>query len=97
MDLNPLENDGMEAKRKKKWASRPTLPYNSLQSQQLTTLKIHDGSYVNFNEKRNSKVEETFSSILQCFEHLQILDISYTNYGASCMLNLGPTCKPKIR
>jgi hypothetical protein len=31
--------------------------YNSLQSQQLTTLKIQDGSNDYFNEKRNSKVE----------------------------------------
>jgi hypothetical protein len=68
-----------------------------LQSQQLTTLKINDGGQDSFNEKRNSKMEETFSSMLQLFEHLQILDISFTIYGASCMLNLGSTCKPKIR
>jgi hypothetical protein len=70
---------------------------NSLQLQQLTTLKIHDGYGFFFNGKRNFEVEETFASILQRFEHLQILDLSYTIYGASCMLKLGSTCKPKIR
>jgi hypothetical protein len=73
--------------------------YNSLQSQQLTTLTISDGSFEYFNEKRYSKMKmaETFASMLQHFEHLQILDLSFTFYGASCMLKLGSTNKPKIR
>jgi hypothetical protein len=70
---------------------------NSLQLQQLTTLKIHDGCFYNFDGNRNYEVEEAFASILQRFEHLQILDLSYTIYGACCMLKLGSTCKPKIR
>jgi hypothetical protein len=70
---------------------------NSLQLQQLTTLKIHDGFSLNFNRNRNFEVEEAFACILQRFEHLQILDLSSTIYGASCMLKLGSTCKPKIR
>jgi hypothetical protein len=69
-----------------------------LQLQQLTTLKINDDCVFDFSErKRNFEVEETFACILQRFEHLQILDLSNTIYGASCMLKLGSTCKPKIR
>ncbi|XP_046437995.1 uncharacterized protein LOC124189402 [Daphnia pulex] len=68
----------------------------SVRCSQLTTLKINEGCQYYLNEKRNSKMEETFSSMLQLFEHLQILDLSFTIYGASCMLNLGSTCKPKI-
>jgi hypothetical protein len=73
--------------------------YNSLQSQQLTTLTISDGIKANFNDKIYSKMKmgETFASMLQHFEHLQILDLSFSIYGASCMLKLGSTCKPKIR
>jgi hypothetical protein len=70
---------------------------NSLQLQQLTTLKIHDGWGFFFNENRNFEVEEAFASILQRFEFLQILDLSSTIYGACCMLKLGSTCKPKIK
>ncbi|EFX72439.1 hypothetical protein DAPPUDRAFT_326163 [Daphnia pulex] len=70
----------------------------SIKCLQLTTLKIHDGCCVAyFNDKRNSKLEETFTSILQRFEHLQILDLSFTFYGARSMLNLGSTNQPKIR
>ncbi|XP_046440959.1 uncharacterized protein LOC124191946 [Daphnia pulex] len=65
---------------------------------QLTTLKIRDGRSVAYlKKKRNSKLEETFASILQRFQHLQILDLSLTFYGARSMLKLGSTCKPKIR
>ncbi|XP_046453642.1 uncharacterized protein LOC124201192 isoform X3 [Daphnia pulex] len=64
---------------------------------QLTTLKIHDGWGSFFNENRNFEVKETLASILQRFEHLQILDLSSTIYGASCMINLGLTGKPKLR
>jgi hypothetical protein len=64
-----------------------------LQLQQLTTLK-----FFSFNKLPSpTQVEETFTPILQLFEHLQILDLSSTIYGASCMLYLGSTCKPKIR
>jgi hypothetical protein len=35
--------------------------------------------------------------MLQLFEHLQVLDLSYTTYGASCMLSLGATRKPILR
>ncbi|XP_046452047.1 uncharacterized protein LOC124200011 isoform X2 [Daphnia pulex] len=64
---------------------------------QLTTLKIHDGWGFLFDGKSNFEVEEAFASILQRFEHLQILDLSSTIYGACCMLKLGSTCNPKIR
>jgi hypothetical protein len=70
---------------------------NSLQLQQLTTLKIHDGYGSSFDVKRNFEVEEAFACILQRFEHLQILDLSSTIYGARSMLKLGSTCKPKIK
>jgi hypothetical protein len=73
--------------------------HNSFQLQQLTTLKINDGGfYFPFSDSnRNFEVEETFASILQLFEHLQILDLSGTIYGARSMLKLGSTNKPKIR
>ncbi|XP_046633613.1 uncharacterized protein LOC124313003 isoform X2 [Daphnia pulicaria] len=66
---------------------------------QLTTLKINDGgfSFPFSDPNRNFEVEETFASILQLFEHLQILDLSGTIYGARSMLKLGSTNKPKIR
>ncbi|EFX80500.1 hypothetical protein DAPPUDRAFT_318654 [Daphnia pulex] len=64
---------------------------------QLTTLKIHDGYGFVFDLNRNFQVEDAFASILQRFEHLQILDLSSTIYGACCMLKLGSTCKPKIK
>ncbi|XP_046460494.1 uncharacterized protein LOC124207192 [Daphnia pulex] len=66
---------------------------------QLTTLKINDGGYYfPFSDSnRNFEVEETFACILQLFEHLQILDLSGTIYGARSMLKLGSTNKPKIR
>jgi hypothetical protein len=71
--------------------------HNSFQLQQLTTLKIDDGCAPLSNSNRNFEVEETFSCILQLFEHLQILDLSGTIYGARSMLKLGSTNKPKIR
>ncbi|XP_046645883.1 uncharacterized protein LOC124336214 [Daphnia pulicaria] len=65
----------------------------SVRCSQLTTLK-----FFGFNKLPSpTQVEETFTPILQLFEHLQILDLSNTIYGASCMLYLGSTCKPKIR
>ncbi|XP_046459441.1 uncharacterized protein LOC124205914 isoform X1 [Daphnia pulex] len=65
----------------------------SVRCSQLTTLK-----FFSFNKLPSpTQVEETFTPILQLFEHLQILDLSSTIYGASCMLYLGSTCKPKIR
>jgi hypothetical protein len=45
----------------------------------------------------SNQVEDTFTPMLQLFEHLQILDLSGTIYGASCMINLGLTDKPKLR
>jgi hypothetical protein len=73
--------------------------HNSFQLQQLTTLKIQDCSITKFyfEGKRNFEVEETFACNLQRFEHLQILHLSRTNYGARTMLQLGSTNKPKIR
>jgi hypothetical protein len=62
---------------------------NFLQLQQLTTLKI---GFFTINQ-----AEDTFTPILQLFEHLQILDLSGTIYGASCMINLGLIDKPKLR
>ncbi|XP_046459444.1 uncharacterized protein LOC124205914 isoform X2 [Daphnia pulex] len=65
----------------------------SVRCSQLTTLK-----FFGFNKLPSpTQVEETFSPMLQLFEHLQILDLSQTIYGASCMLYLGSTCKPKLR
>ncbi|XP_046645866.1 uncharacterized protein LOC124336199 [Daphnia pulicaria] len=65
----------------------------SARCSQLTTLK-----FFSFNKLPSpTQVEETFTPMLQLFEHLQILDLSSTIYGASCMLYLGSTCKPKIR
>jgi hypothetical protein len=72
--------------------------YNSLKLQQLTTLKIHDFSSSAFSKgQRNFEVEEPFACILQRFEHLEILDLSFTFYGVKSMLNLGSTNQPKIR
>jgi hypothetical protein len=71
---------------------RNELMYNFLQLQQLTTLKMGF-----FNKLPSNQVEDTFTPILQLFEHLQILDLSFTIYGASCVLNLGLTDKPKLR
>ncbi|EFX62724.1 hypothetical protein DAPPUDRAFT_336533 [Daphnia pulex] len=67
---------------------------------QLTTLKIHDNPPlpVAFSEgQRNFEVEESFACILQRFEFLQILDLSFTIYGARSMLKLGSINQPKIR
>jgi hypothetical protein len=74
--------------------------YNSLKLQQLTTLKIHDNPPlpVEFSEgQRNFEVEESFACILQRFEFLQILDLSFSIYGARIMLKLGSINQPKIR
>jgi hypothetical protein len=68
---------------------RSELMNNFLQLQQLTTLKI---GFFTINQ-----AEDTFTPILQLFEHLQILDLSGTIYGASCMINLGLIDKPKLR
>jgi hypothetical protein len=62
--------------------------------QQLTKLKM---SLYNWPQLPSNQVEDTFTLMLQLFEHLQILDLSFTIYGASCMLKLGSTSKPKIR
>jgi hypothetical protein len=69
--------------------------HNSLQLQQLTTLKLYENS-VHFKE-RNFEVEDNFACSLQLFQHLQILDLTGTIYGARSMLKLGSTNKPKIR
>ncbi|XP_046452052.1 uncharacterized protein LOC124200011 isoform X6 [Daphnia pulex] len=62
----------------------------SVRCSQLTTLKI---SFFTINQ-----VENTFTPNLQLFEHLQILELSGTfDAGASCMINLGLTDKPKLR
>jgi hypothetical protein len=71
---------------------RNELMNNFLQLQQLTTLKMGF-----FNKLQSNQVEDTFTPMLQLFEHLQILDLSGTIYGASCMINLGLTDKPKLR
>jgi hypothetical protein len=70
--------------------------HNSFQLQQLTTLKIDDGCFPS-DSNRNFEVEESFAAILQLFEHLQILSLTGTIYGARSMLKLGSTNKPKIR
>jgi hypothetical protein len=74
--------------------SRNELMNNFLQLQQLTTLKM---GFFNKPKLPSNQVEDTFTPMLQLFEHLQILDLSGTIYGASCMINLGLTDKPKLR
>ncbi|EFX80501.1 hypothetical protein DAPPUDRAFT_304136 [Daphnia pulex] len=64
----------------------------SVRCSQLTTLKMGF-----LNKLQSNQVEDTFTPMLQLFEHLQILDLSGTIYGASCMINLGLTDKPKLR
>jgi hypothetical protein len=55
-------------------------------------------SLYNWPKLPSNQVEDTFTApMLQLFEHLQILDLSGTIYGASCMINLGLTDKPKLR
>ncbi|XP_046653360.1 uncharacterized protein LOC124344011 [Daphnia pulicaria] len=66
----------------------------SVRCSQLTTLKM---SLYNRPKLPSNQVEDTFTPMLQLFEHLQILDLSGTIYGASCMINLGLTDKPKLR
>ena len=38
-----------------------------------------------------------FSSLLGLFEHLQVLELSHTNYGANCLPILGSTRRPQLR
>ncbi|XP_046453643.1 uncharacterized protein LOC124201192 isoform X4 [Daphnia pulex] len=64
----------------------------SVRCSQLTTLKMSL-----YNKLPSNQVEDTFTPMLHFFEHLQILDLSGTIYGASCMINLGLTDKPKLR
>ncbi|XP_046454758.1 uncharacterized protein LOC124202469 [Daphnia pulex] len=64
----------------------------SVRCSQLTALKMGF-----FNKLPSYQVEDTFTPMLQLFEHLQILDLCDTIYGASCMINLGLTDKPKLR
>ncbi len=80
---------------------------NSLQLQQLTTLRIGVYCYDVHKNWKEEKIpisncvklleDDIFFTMLQLFEHLQVLDLSYTTYGASCMLSLGATRKPQLR
>jgi hypothetical protein len=72
---------------------------NSLQLQQLTTLRIGVYCYDVPKYYGTAKIleDDIFFTMLQLFEHLQVLDLSYTTYGASCMLSLGATRKPQLR
>jgi hypothetical protein len=81
---------------------------NSLQLQQLTTLRIigfcciHIPKYYGTAKIPISNCvklleDDIFFTMLQQFEHLQVLDLSYTTYGASCMISLGATRKPILR
>ncbi|EFX83110.1 hypothetical protein DAPPUDRAFT_316116 [Daphnia pulex] len=81
----------------------------SVRCSQLTTLRIgvdcYDVKALKVESQRKAPIsncvklleDDIFFTMLQLFEHLQVLDLSYTTYGASCMQSLGATRKPILR